>query len=42
MLAKTHNRLHRIVHDSAVSLADEWQGYLRELESSDAVAKTPA
>ena len=35
-----HNRLHSLVHDSSASPQAEWRGYLRDLRSSEAVAKT--
>lgn len=37
-----HNRLHAIAHDSKVSVKDTWDDYLKELSTSEAVAKTPA
>jgi hypothetical protein len=43
MFLMAHNRLHGIVHSKEpVSLPNEWEGYLKELESSEAVAATPA
>ena len=37
-----HNRLHATVHDPKASLTDSWNEYLKELESSEDVAKMPA
>ena len=38
-----HNRLHDIVHSkSNVPLAVVWDEYLKELQSSEVVAETPA
>ena len=37
-----HNRLHAAVHENSVSLPDLWNDYLKELESSEEVAATPA
>ena len=40
-----HNRLHAMVHgqdQDSGSLADSWNEYLRELETSEVVAQLPA
>jgi len=37
-----HNRLHAAVHGQSVPLTDSWNDYLRELQQSEAIARTPA
>jgi hypothetical protein len=37
-----HNRLHAVAHRREVSVEDTWSGYLKDLETAEAVAKTPA
>lgn len=37
-----HNRFHAAVHEPKVSLTDSWNEYLKELASSEEVAKIPA
>lgn len=37
-----HNALHKIIHDPKASQQDVWNDYLKDLESSEEVAKRPA
>ncbi|MGA2990531.1 MAG: hypothetical protein ABSD88_08650 [Candidatus Korobacteraceae bacterium] len=37
-----HNRLHTAVHDPSASLPDIWRDYLKELETAETVAQSPA
>jgi hypothetical protein len=37
-----HNRLHKIVHDSSADVAQEWEGYLRDLSTAESVSKQEA
>jgi len=37
-----HNHLHTLVHDSSAKPSEVWADYLKELESSEEIAKQPA